>query len=388
MRRWSCVAGIDHEIMTQTSQRILVRGVGAVSSAGWGTEALVDAVQRRSPIQLTALERPGWSRPLRVRSVPSPAARPSLLAHPRLRRTSPISHYAVSAALEALGDHLAAVQRGEWRLGVVLCAMSGCVTYSRRFFDEALRDPATASPLLFPETVFNAPSSHLAAVLGTTAMNYTLVGDPATYLTGLLLAAEWLEADLVDGCVVVGAEEVDWLTVDAFRLFTRRIVVSEGAGALYLVRESPSASASTEPPAGLSGAAPRPEQRVQLARLTDSHAFRGRAGRTAAARAVAAQLTAQTNTGLLCDGVQGVPGLDGAELEAWRDWPGDRVSIKTVLGEGLMAAAAWQCVMAVETLRRGGYQEALVNVTGCNAQAAGAAFAQQTGAEPGQRSAA
>ena len=45
----------------------------------------------------------------------------------------------------------------------------------------------------------------------------------------LVTAASWLEQDLVDGCVIVGAEELDWLTADAFRLFTRRIVVSDGA---------------------------------------------------------------------------------------------------------------------------------------------------------------
>ena len=70
--------------------------------------------------------------------------------------------------------------------------MSGSVNYSRRFYDETLKDPATASPLVFPETVFNAPASHLAALLGTTAINYTLVGDPGTFLQGIALAADWL----------------------------------------------------------------------------------------------------------------------------------------------------------------------------------------------------
>ncbi len=58
------------------------------------------------------------------------------------------------------------------------------MAYSRRFYEEVLRDPATASPLIFPETVFNAPASHLAAFLGTTAINYTLVGDEGTFLAG------------------------------------------------------------------------------------------------------------------------------------------------------------------------------------------------------------
>ena len=74
--------------------------------------------------------------------------------------------------------------------------MSGCVNYSRRFYDEVLQDPATASPLIFPETVFNAPASHLAGYFASTAMDYTLVGDPCSFLQGTALAADWLETGL------------------------------------------------------------------------------------------------------------------------------------------------------------------------------------------------
>ena len=42
------------------------------------------------------------------------------MAHPRLRRTSPITQYAIAAALEALGDDVAQVSRGSVRLGIVI----------------------------------------------------------------------------------------------------------------------------------------------------------------------------------------------------------------------------------------------------------------------------
>src|SRR5262245_2945841 len=171
---------------------IVVHGVGAVSPAGWGAERLTVAVAESERIPTGDLARPGWNRPLRVRQVPPPSSRPAFLQHPRLRRTSPITQYSVAAALEALGSEGPDVQSGLMRVGIIFCVMSGCVNYSRRFYDETLRDPATASPLVFPETVFNAPSSHLAAVLGTTAINYTLVGDPGTFLQGIALGAQWL----------------------------------------------------------------------------------------------------------------------------------------------------------------------------------------------------
>src|SRR5438093_6335231 len=220
------------------AENIFVRGIGAVSPAGWGVLPLREALSKGGPLPVKELARPGWTRALRVRPVPPPSPHPNFLAHARLRRTSPITQYAVAAALEALGDDVARVSSGSLRLGIVFCVMAGCVNYSRRFYDEVLKDPATASPLVFPETVFNAPASHLGALLGTTAINYTLVGDPGAFLQGVALAADWLLSEKVDGCLVVGVEEMDWLTTDAYRLFARKVILSDGAGALYLRRDT------------------------------------------------------------------------------------------------------------------------------------------------------
>ena len=231
------------------SAKIFIHGTGAVSPAGWGTKPLFDALASGTPLPIKEIPRPGMNSLLRVRQAPAPTPRPSWLAHERLRRTSPITQYAVAAALEALGTDAAHVTNGSLRLGVIVTVMSGCVNYSRRFYDETLRDPATASPLVFPETVFNAPASHIAALLGTTAIDYTLVGDPGTFVQGLALAADWLSRDEVDGCLVIGAEEIDWLTSHAFRLFHRNIVLSDGAGAVIFgknrLQNTPSNSPSS-----------------------------------------------------------------------------------------------------------------------------------------------
>ena len=274
--------------------------------------------------------------------------------HARLRRSSPISQYAVAAATEALGSDGERLRSGGERLGIVLCVMSGCVNYSRRFYDETLRNPATASPLIFPETVFNAPASHLAALVGTTAINYTIVGDTGTFLQGLALGANWLLEDRIDGVVIVGAEEMDWLTADAFRLFSRRIIISDGAGALYLRR---SADAAGE---------------IHLSAVTDSHLYVRKSTRAAAVQRMRSQLCSSSGSAILFDSRQGIERLDAAEGEAWSDWKGQRISVKPILGEGLMAASAWQCVMAVKALREKLCRQALVSVVGCNQQAIGA----------------
>jgi hypothetical protein len=337
--------------------RVFVGGVGSVSPAGWGSAALWECVSKKSEITPIALQHPAGEQPLRARKAPAPTTRPYFLNHPRLRRASPVSQFAVAAAIEALGTDYPLVEPS--RIGVVFCTMSGCVSYSRKFYQEAWREPCTASPLLFPETVFNAPASHIAALLGATGINYTLVGDPATYLQGLALAAQWLLSGQMDRCIVVGAEEADWVTSEAFRLFQRSAILAEGAGAIYLKTT------------------PHPEQRIELRAITDSHLYLSTQSRVEALRRMRAQLPPGGADDCLVESTLGAGPLDRAEDLAWQDWPGARYSPKRVLGEGLAAGTAWQCVMSIEALQRNCYASALVSAAGGNQQAIGALFARE-----------
>jgi hypothetical protein len=340
---------------------IFLRGAGAVSPAGWGVPALREALRQGKPLLPNELKRPGWPHELRINTVPPPSSKPAFMAHARLRRSSLIAQYAVSAALEALGADAQRVSSGSLRLGVIFCAMAGCVNYSRRFYDEILKDPATASPLIFPETVFNAPASHLAALLGTTAINYTLVGDQGTFLQGLALAADWLLEGRIDGCLVVGAEELDWLVAEAFHLFDRKAVISDGAGAIYL------------------SCVPDDATRVELKAVTDTCLFSNGHSRLEAAKRIRAELPAPSDLKcILCDGLQGVARIDRDEIAAWKDWPGDRLSPKTICGEALVAAAAWQCTAAFDSVKHGDYSAATFSVVGVNQQAIAAEFVRST----------
>ena len=325
--------------------RIFVHGLGAVSPAGWGVPALSAALKNGEPLPAQNISRPGWEKPLRLRAVPAPSTTPSFLAHPRLRRSSAITQYTVAAACEAIGEEVERVQIGELRLGIVVCLMPGCVTYSRRFYEEVLKDPATASPLIFPETVFNAPASHLSAFLNSTAINYSLVGDNGTFLQGVALAAGWLERGHADACVVVGAEETDWITADAVRMFRRGLTCGGGAGSLYLKKDD--------------GAA------IELTAVTDSFLFTKEQTRAEAACKMSAQLPALAANELLCDNEEATEASGG----------GSRLAPKTVLGESFVALAAWQCVAACDLIRQKQFSAANVSVVGANQQAIGARFA-------------
>jgi 3-oxoacyl-(acyl-carrier-protein) synthase len=336
--------------------RIFVAGIGAVSPAGWNVAALRRALEKNEPLPVQSLPRPGWDKPLQARLVPTPATRPEFLAHPRLRRASPITHYAAAAALEAVAGLRARSAGKNLRLGVIACLQSGCVQYSCRFYDETLKNPATASPLIFPETVYAAPTSHVAALLENVVLAYSLVGDPASFLQGLALGAGWLAENRVDACLVFGAEETNWIIADAVRHLNRQAIVAAGAGAVCLCRD-----------ADLSAG-------VELAAITDTHTYSTQRNRSQAAQAMRQQLPAGSPGELLVDGTGNTPGADTAECAAWNDWHGVRLSPKKILGEGMMAAAAWQCVLACDAVAGGKLAAASVSLIGSNQQAVGARF--------------
>ncbi|MEI6736711.1 MAG: GNAT family N-acetyltransferase [Actinomycetes bacterium] len=81
------------------------------------------------------------------------------------------------------------------RLAIVFGVSSGGVQYTRRFYEQIVKQGANAaSPLLFPETVYNAPASHLAAMLGVDGATYTLVGDGTVGLQALEFGAQLIAA--------------------------------------------------------------------------------------------------------------------------------------------------------------------------------------------------
>src|SRR5262249_25730584 len=190
-----------------------------------------------------------------VRRVPANTPFPS---HPRLRRASAISRFAAAAGLAALAQAKSAPSLD--RIAVVFAISTGGVIYTRRFYSEIVKSGAqAASPLLFPETVFNAPASHLAAILGINGASYTVVGDGAVGILALKLAEDLLASGDLDLCLVVGAEEIDPLVCEAYRQWRflrnpnkpsdRGMVMGEGAGAILFERadrESVSSAAMIE----------------------------------------------------------------------------------------------------------------------------------------------
>lgn len=230
---------------------LAIAGMGWVTPLGTGIDSVWERLLEGKEASATTVSEESAERVYSVFRVPESAMKS--FAHPRLRRASAISRFAAIAglhALESAGLKLDSVNAE--RIALIFAISNGGVIYTRRFYREIINTGAqAASPLLFPETVFNAPASHVAAILGVTGATYTLVGDGAVGLAAIKMAEDMMENEALDYCLVVGTEEVDWLLCDAYRRWrllrlapsiepysnqNRGMVLSEGAGAVLVAR--------------------------------------------------------------------------------------------------------------------------------------------------------
>lgn len=330
---------------------ISITGIGAVSPAGWSVEAMMKALEAGIKTTPSLLERISGDTTNQTPVLRVPAEGATTPKFARLRRTSPVSKFAAAAAAEALGEsRLADIVAGNRRVGVIFTMTNGCVNYSNRFFGEALADPSLASPILFPETVFNAPSSHLSAMIGSAAPNDTLLGDSTGFFSGIDLAVEWIERGDVDGCLVISSEEIDWLSAEGLCCYSRSYLPSEGAAAVFLEAvEGPARLLRLPDPVSLAS-----ENRLQATNIIRNQLAPTDDGQT-----------------LLIDGRVGIGRYDRPETTAWADWRGPRWSPRQILGEGMGVSAAWQTAAAVAALQSGQYRQVAVTATGGNHQAAG-----------------
>ena len=267
-------------------------------------------------------------------------------AHPRLRRSSAISRFAVVAGLAALEDAQIELDPAvAERTAIIFAISNGGVVYTKRFYHDVVESGArAASPLLFPETVFNAPASHLAAILGITGASYTLVGDGAVGLLALAMAEDLMQNPALDRCLVVGAEETDWLLCDAFarwrllkptppvEVFAERpggIILSEGAGAVLIDRAGPTMIEKIEPGAN----------------------FRRRSEASACVDTVLQSLRV-TDGDIVIASANGTFVDDAEKAAVLHHCPDAAIyTPKVALGESVGAGSIWQVICAAEALR-------------------------------------
>ncbi len=298
-----------------------------------------------------------------VRRVPA-TTMAHLPPHARLRRASAISRFAAAAGLAALAE--AKTPPSLDRIALVFAISNGGVIYTRRFYAEIVKSGAqSASPLLFPETVFNAPASHLAAILEISGASYTVVGDGAVGILALKLADDLLASEDVDTCLVVAAEEIDSLVCEAYRQWRflrdpkkpetgRGMIMSEGAGAVLLKRS---------------------EGEMEIDQIVPGANFFRRSEASARLGGVASRLKNKIG---FCVGSGNGTFIDRAERAA----VGDEMPVyspKIALGESVGASVFWQLITAAKALEAGTLPGSSKPPTNSHAMVLACGLNQQTG---------
>jgi len=323
---------------------LAIAGMGWVTPLGNGVDPVWDRLLHGDEASATAISEQFGDRSYSAFRVPESAL--TGLTHPRLRRASVISRFAAAAGLEALqAAGLKVDSQNAQRIALIFAISNGGVIYTKRFYRDVVEMGAqSASPLLFPETVFNAPASHLAAMLGVTGTTYTVVGDGAVGLLAIKMAEDLMTDGSLDYCLIVGTEEVDWLLCDAYRRWRllrsvppiepfgkqrRGMILSEGAGAILLAREGP----------------------ITIERAHAGGCYGKRAKAQEILKGMLRDLS-QTEIDFVISSANGTF-IDQAEQGALEQVIPDAIAytVKPALGESVGASGLWQVIVGVQALR-------------------------------------
>lgn len=360
---------------------IRIGGMGWVTPLGNGVPEVWERLLAGAQPPAETLTTPLNDRSYCAFRVPA-AATAGAPPHPRLRRSSAISRFAVVAGLAALQEAgLELDADAASRTAVIFAIANGGVVYTKRFYHEVVESGAqAASPLLFPETVFNAPASHLAAILGITGTSYTLVGDGAVGLLAMKMAEDLMLNPELDRCLVVGSEEADWLLCDAYHRWR-------------LLRQAPPIEPFRTPPAGMilsEGAGAVLVDRtggIEIGQIDSGCNFERQRDAPRGVERVFARLRAGSDD-LIVASANGTF-IDAAEQAACTRYCPDALvyAPKGSLGESVGASALWQIICAAQALRTQqlpsvsgapsshDLRRALVSSCGLNQQVAGLTLA-------------
>jgi 3-oxoacyl-(acyl-carrier-protein) synthase len=323
---------------------LAIAGMGWVTPLGAGIDSVWQRLLQGEEASATAISEQFTDRTYSIFRVPESALKG--ISHPRLRRASAISRFAAAAGLQALESAgLKIESQNSERTALIFAISNGGVRYTQRFYRDIVGAGAqAASPLLFPETVFNAPASHLAAILGLTGATYTLVGDGTVGVAAISMAEELMANEALEHCLIVGTEEIDWLLCDAYRRWrllrlappiepfsdqNHGIILSEGAGAIVLTRQGS----------------------ITIERANPGGYFRKRAEAEELLRRILRDLV-QVDIDFVVCSANGTF-VDHAESHAIEEIvPAALVYTgKPALGESVGAAGLWQIILAVQSLR-------------------------------------
>jgi 3-oxoacyl-[acyl-carrier-protein] synthase II len=319
------------------SRRVVVTGLGTVSAAGCGREALAAALAAGRTRAVEVDRSAGFHRPApssRLAALVPPGAVTPWVPPLEARRMSPPSKLALAACRMALED--AGLGRG-WSspagfvTAVVVATAYGPSSYTEGLLRQILFDsPESASPFLFTESVANAPAAQIAIATGARGAGVTVAQREAGPLLAVARAAAEVAEGRADLALAGAVEEVTPLlhaVLDRFgalatagedgeeaaRPFDRRrngFLAAEGATLLILEAEEAARRRGARVLARLRGAGSAFDPSAPPTGWGDGHAALGAALRRCLERAE----TAPGEIGAVVSGASG--SRAGDRLEA------------------------------------------------------------------------
>ncbi len=227
---------------------IAVTGSGAVTAAGVGVPAVLAALKEgRSCLQPVPRDMADDAAGLvwgRAEQFKASDFMPPLKA----RKLDRCSQFAVASAGLALAD--AGIVKGSLpaeRIGIALGCGFGGIANSAEFLTGYFQQGAAGlSPLLFPNTVANAPASNASIEYGIKGPNITFVQRFCSAESAILAACRYIEEGRADVMLAGGVDELTPLMMKGFaamgQLHSHAGGFGEGAGILVLERDDHAAA--------------------------------------------------------------------------------------------------------------------------------------------------
>jgi 3-oxoacyl-[acyl-carrier-protein] synthase II len=193
-----------------TNDRICITGIGVISPIGIGREEFLFSLKTgRSGIEKINEFDTHFSRSKKGGMVRSFNPKDFIPAS-KIRRLDRASQFAIAASKLALADaEFSVTQENSSRVGVVLgsgfCGLSSSEEFHR---GQVLKGFLDLNPMLFPNTVPNAPSSYVSIELGIQGVNSTLVQSFCTAEAAIFFACDQLRKRKADLILTGGVDEL------------------------------------------------------------------------------------------------------------------------------------------------------------------------------------
>jgi len=240
-------------------ERVFITGLGAVSPLGLTLEDIWDRLETgRHPFGLLSGIETGPYKSHRGAEV-GPFSCDGYIDPNLARRLDRVSQMSVIAAMKAVQDAgLDSVITESPRVGIVMGTGLGSTSYTDEFFVGLVqKGPASANPMLFPNTVPNAAASYISILLKLRGPNTTFSHKEISAEQAVAYALRQLKLGHADVLLVGGAEEISSFLFHAFSVtkslaprnpelpemmmpYDRKrngLVLGEGAAVLVLERE-------------------------------------------------------------------------------------------------------------------------------------------------------